>query len=78
LAVAPKFIGDGSHVELRLERDGQVVRALGWRMADRARDLQVGDVLDVVINVGLNNFRGRSSVEWTIRDFRSLPEPSIS
>jgi single-stranded-DNA-specific exonuclease len=78
LAVAPKFIGDGSHVELRLERDGQVVRALGWRMADRARDLQVGDVLDVVVNVGLNNFRGRSSVEWTIRDFRSLPEPSIS
>jgi hypothetical protein len=47
-------------------------------MADRARDLQVGDVLDVVVNVGLNNFRGRSSVEWTIRDFRSLPEPSIS
>ncbi len=73
LAVAPKFIGDGSHVELRLERDGQVIRALGWRLADRARDLKVGDQLDVVINVGLNHFRGRSSVEWTIRDFQTVP-----
>lgn len=73
LAVAPKFIGDGSHVELRLERDGQVIRALGWRMADRARDLAVGDRLDVVINVGLNHFRGRASVEWTIRDFQTVP-----
>ncbi|MDP7063368.1 MAG: single-stranded-DNA-specific exonuclease RecJ [Planctomycetota bacterium] len=73
LAVAPKFIGDGSHVELRLERDGQVVRALGWRMADRARELNVGDRVDVVVNVGLNHFRGRSSVEWTIRDFQTVP-----
>ena len=73
LAVDPKFIGDGSHVELRLERDGQVVRVLGWRLADRARELKAGDQLDVVINVGLNHFRGRSSVEWTLRDFRTLP-----
>jgi len=78
LAVAPKFIGDGSHVELRLERDGQVVRALGWRLAERLRDFQIGDAIDVVVNVGLNHFRGSSSVEWTIRDFRSCPPTSLT
>lgn len=73
LVTAPRFIGDGSHVELRLERDGEVVRALGWRLADKARDLQIGDQLDVVVKVGINDFRGRRAVEWTLRDFQSSP-----
>ena len=73
LVTAPRFLGDGSHVELRLERDGEVVRCLGWRLADRARELQVGDALDVVVKVGINDFRGRRDVEWTLRDFRSSP-----
>lgn len=73
VAAAPRFLGDGSHVELRLERDGEVVRCLGWRLADRARDLQVGDRLDVVVKVGINDFRGRRSIEWTLRDFRTPP-----
>ena len=37
------------------------------------RELNVGDRVDVVVNVGLNHFRGRSSVEWTIRDFQTVP-----
>lgn len=71
LATAPRRIGDGSHAELRLEKNGEVVRALGWRMGDRLADLQPGDKVDVVVSVGINEFRGRRSVEWTLRDLRT-------
>lgn len=71
VATEPRRIGDGSHVELRLEKDGQVVRALGWRMAERLQHLGCGDHVDVVVEVGLNRFRGQCSVEWTLRDLHS-------
>jgi single-stranded-DNA-specific exonuclease len=71
LAAAPRPIGDGSHVEMRLEKNGEVVRVLGWRQADRVAGLTPGDRVDVVVSVGINEFRGRRSVEWTLRDLRS-------
>ena len=74
LAAAPRMIGDGSHVELRLEKNGEVVRALGWRMADRATGLAAGDRIDVIVSVGINEFRGRRAVEWTLRDLRGAGE----
>ncbi|MBL7008729.1 MAG: hypothetical protein ISR76_07005, partial [Planctomycetes bacterium] len=64
-------IGDGSHLEMRLERNGSLARALAWRQADRWASVAPGDRVDAVFHAGVNAFRGRRSVEWTLRDLRS-------
>lgn len=71
LAAPPRRIGDGSHAALLLEQGGGNMRALGWRMGDRLADLQAGDRLDVVFHPGINDFRGRRTVELTLQDLRS-------
>lgn len=72
LTQAPRPLGsDGLHAELRLERDGTAVRALAWRLADRLRPLVAGARLDLAFTIGVNDFRGRRSVEWTVRDLRA-------
>jgi len=70
LAADPRTIGDGSHAELRLQRDHEVVRCLAWRQAERLRPLAAGDRVDVVISASINAWRGRRNVEWTLHDIR--------
>lgn len=75
LAESPRRLGDGSHASLWLESQGHSVRVLAWRMADRLADLPAGTTLDVVFTPGLNEFRGRTRLEWTLIDFRSNQQP---
>ncbi len=71
LVAPPRPLGDGSHLELRLGRDGAVVRTLAWRAAERLAGLRQGDRIDAVVRVGVNRFRGREDVEWTLQDLRT-------
>ena len=72
LARDPRPIGnDGIHAELLLERNGVEMRALAWRMMGRLRPLQAGNRVDAAVTVGVSDFRGRRSVEWTLRDLRA-------
>ena len=72
LMKAPRGIGDGTHAELQLEKDGEGIRALAWRMMDRVRNLEEGSQIDVVFHPTINRFRGKTSVEWTIEDLRTI------
>ncbi|HBF22208.1 MAG TPA: hypothetical protein DDW23_00205, partial [Planctomycetes bacterium] len=72
LMQAPRGIGDGTHAELQLEKDGEGVRALAWRMMDRVSNLAEGSKIDVVFHPTINRFRGKTSVEWTIEDLRAI------
>ena len=74
LLAAPKGIGDGSHAELQLERDGEAVRVLAWRMMGSLAHLQAGTRVDVIFHPGINRFRGRASVEWTLEDLRTVED----
>ncbi len=71
LAADPRPLGaDGLHAELLFEREGSSIRGLAWRMWPRLREARAGDRLDVAYTLGVNSFRGRRSVEWTVRDLR--------
>lgn len=72
LARDPRPLGSaGGHAELLLERGGATVRALAWRMMERLRPLRAGMLVDAAVSVGVSDFRGRRSVEWTLRDLRA-------
>ncbi|NQU47554.1 MAG: single-stranded-DNA-specific exonuclease RecJ [Planctomycetes bacterium] len=73
LCAQPSPLGaDGRHVALRLEKNGYVIRALGWSMAERLSHLAAETTVDVVFEANINSFRGPRRVEWTIRDIRSV------
>ncbi|MDP6940504.1 MAG: single-stranded-DNA-specific exonuclease RecJ [Planctomycetota bacterium] len=65
-----RTIGDGSHLEITLERNGHSARCLAWRMADSLASLSTGDVIDLAFRPSIQSFRGRRSVDWTFEDLR--------
>ncbi|MFI5311442.1 MAG: single-stranded-DNA-specific exonuclease RecJ [Gemmatimonadales bacterium] len=70
LASGARRIGtDG--VKLEVEAGTRRVEAVGWGMADRAGELAAGRSLDIVYRIERNEYRGRSSLQFGLVDFRA-------
>lgn len=77
LAGPAQLIGaEGRHAALRVVKHGHAVRVLAWNQAERLAGLRGGERIDVVFEAGVNTFRGRRNVEWTLRDLRPSADPS--
>jgi single-stranded-DNA-specific exonuclease len=70
VASAPRTIGkDGLKVSIQAgERE---LVALGWGMAPRARELELGATIDVAYRLERDEFRGESRVQARLADFRA-------
>jgi single-stranded-DNA-specific exonuclease len=70
VAAPPRTVGkDG--LKLLLHGDGRELVALGWGMAARARELDVGMSVDVAYRLERDDYMGRSRVQARLADFRS-------
>ena len=58
----------GQHLKMRLRHGGAVWNSIAFGHGDRG--VSVGQAIDVVYTVGLNDWRGESSLELTVLDFR--------
>ncbi|HOJ32480.1 MAG TPA: single-stranded-DNA-specific exonuclease RecJ [Candidatus Hydrogenedentes bacterium] len=47
--------------------------AVGFRLGDRAREIASADKIDVAFSLQIDSWRGESTVQLRIRDFRVLP-----
>jgi single-stranded-DNA-specific exonuclease len=71
LAVPPRVVGaDGSHLVLELRSGAHALKAMAFRMAHRAGELAMGRPLDAVYTPRWNAFRGTTSLELVLHDFR--------
>ena len=62
---------DGQHIKLRLKQnDSSIISALGFGRAGEWRDLQIGDKVDMVYYVEINEFNGRREVQLKIIDLK--------
>jgi len=77
-AETPKRIGGGErHLSFKLRQHGVTLRTVAFGRGDWADDLaQVNGPIDVAYRAVINNFRGRSSVELHLVDWRVAPEPA--
>mgnify|MGYP003341081652 FL=1 len=48
------------------------IEAVGWGMADRARELAAGRVVDIAYKLERNEFRGVSTLQLGLSDFREV------
>jgi single-stranded-DNA-specific exonuclease len=71
LAEPPRTIGsERNHLLLRLRKGEHVLKALAFRAGARAGELALGTPLDAVFTPKWNTFRGETSLELELLDFR--------
>jgi single-stranded-DNA-specific exonuclease len=71
VAAPPRVVGkDGLKVRLRSATSEREVVALGWGMAPRIGELEVGRGIDVAFRVERDEWNGESSVQARLADFR--------
>lgn len=70
VAAPPRTVGkDG--LKLLLQANGKELVALGWGMAARAKELDLGMTIDVAFRLERDEFRGESRLQARLADFRS-------
>ncbi len=66
-----QFLGvDKNHLKITLEKDGIIKKAIGFRMVKNFTNLRVGDNIDLVAEIGLNEWNGNRSLELYIEDLK--------
>ena len=71
LASPPRVIGkQRDHLKLRLAVDDAQMDALGWGMADRARDLADSMTVDVAYQLERDDWNGRQQLQLKLADLR--------
>ena len=69
VASPPRMIGtDG--VKLSVEQGTPPIEAVGWGMAARASEVAVGAIVDIAYRLERNEYRGRSTLQLGLSDFR--------
>ncbi len=63
---------DNSHLSLKLLVEGSIQKAIFFGKGYLASDIESGDLLDIVYQVGVNNFNGREYVNITLKDLKKL------
>jgi single-stranded-DNA-specific exonuclease len=70
VAAPPRVVGKDA-LKLLLSGNGRELVALGWGMAPRARELDVGMTIDVAYRLERDEWNGESRLQARLADFRS-------
>jgi single-stranded-DNA-specific exonuclease len=63
-------IGGGKHTRLTLEKDGEVATALYFGINECELGFTVGDPVDVLFNLDINDYKNIKSVQMVLQDAR--------
>ncbi|MBL8857195.1 MAG: single-stranded-DNA-specific exonuclease RecJ [Planctomycetes bacterium] len=75
----PRALGaDGTHLMLKLRSGNQVLKAMAFGQAHRARELALGMPIHVAFTPKWNSFRGSTNLELEIADLKTGPRPTLS
>jgi single-stranded-DNA-specific exonuclease len=58
------------HLKLRVTQGGEAFDALAWRQADKGRELECGQLLDLAFTLDANIYQGVSTLQLILRDLR--------
>lgn len=67
---AVRQIGDGKHLKLVLKDGNKLIDAVGFSMGDRRDEIVIGEKIDVVCQVDVNNFNGKKTIQLLLEDFK--------
>jgi len=61
---------DQTHLKMKLEQNGKIFDAIGFRLADKV-DVSAGDTIDIAYTIDENVWNGKTSLQLKIRDLHS-------
>lgn len=59
---------DGKHLKLIMEKDGQSIECIGFNFGRYLNDLEIGQQIDLVASLDINDYLGQQSVQFLIKD----------
>ena len=65
-----RTLSEGKHLKVRLGQDSYMIDAIGFWIWEYAENYLIGDKVDVVGNLEINNFNGNERVQLVIKDMR--------
>ena len=68
--VSIRSLTDGKHLKLTLKDDNTIIDAIGFNLGYLAEEYQIGDKIDVVGSLEINNFNNFETVQITLKDLR--------
>lgn len=65
-----RSLSEGKHLKMILTDENINIDAIGFNLGMLANQYQIGDKVDIVGNIGINQFRNLESIQITIKDIR--------
>ncbi len=65
-----RTLSEGKHLKVRLGQDSYMIDSIGFGIGEWAEDYLIGDKVDIVGNLEVNNFNGNEKVQLVIKDMR--------
>lgn len=67
---AVRKIGEGKHLKLVLQDKNKLIDAVGFLMGDRRDEILIGEKIDIVCQVDVNDFNGKKTIQLLLEDFK--------
>lgn len=69
----PRIVGEKkNHAQFKFHQGNTILKAVGWNMADRVKDLVRGTRCDLVFQVAINEWNGQRTVQLEVKDYSSI------
>ncbi len=65
-----RSLSEGKHLKLTLKDDNFMIDAIGFNLGNLVNDFQIGDKIDIVGNLEINEFNNFEKVQINIKDLR--------
>lgn len=65
-----RALSEGKHLKLILLDGNSYIDAIGFNMGDLTNQFQIGDKVDIVGNIGINQFRNIENISITLKEIR--------
>ena len=63
---------DDKHLKLGLKDDNFYIDAIGFSLGARRDELKLGDKIDIVGTIGINEFRNQKNIQVILKDFKKV------
>ena len=65
-----RALSEGKHLKLSLKDDNYWIDSIGFNLGHLAEEYRIGDKIDVVGTLEINQYNGRESIQINLKDIR--------
>ena len=65
-----RTLSEGKHLKLTLKDDRNIVQAIGFNIGNLVNEYRLGDKVDVVGCLEINEFNGKKMIQINMKDIR--------